>query len=248
MTRCWDNASIITIDVDWAPDFIISEIAEILIRNRTKATWFITHDSEAIRTLFDIPNLFEVGLHPNFMSNSTQGSTPKEVMRYLKNIAPDAVSVRMHALVQSTILLRTLTEEFGMRNDVSLLLPRAACLVPHRLYFAENSYLVRLPYFWEDDVEALHFASSYLLEDEFHHASGLKIYNFHPFHIVTNMSSPTSYELFKTYSSIPLCTPSDIEHLRNERCGTGTLFRDLIQHISGGYTIGDVAREWDKEG
>jgi len=241
------NVSIITLDVDWAPDFIIDEVAEILIRNHTKATWFVTHDSEATRALLDNPELFEVGLHPNFRENSTQGSTLKEVMECLKSIAPDAVSFRTHSLVQSTILLRKLTEECGMRNDVSLLLPRAACLVPHRLYFSENSYLVRLPHFWSDDTEALHFAS-YSLKDKFHHKLGLKIYNFHPFHIAINMSSPTSYELFKAYSSIPVCTPSDVERLRKERRGAGTFFKDLIQHISGGHTIGDVAREWDKKG
>lgn len=242
-----DTIPIITIDVDWVPDFIISEIADILIRNHAKATWFITHDSEATRKLSDYPKLFEVGLHPNFMENSTQGTTPKEVMTYLKKIVPDAVSVRTHALVQSTILLRMLASEFGIRNDVSLLLPRAPYIIPHRMYLSENSYLVRLPYFWQDDVEALHPTPSYSLEDKFHHIPGLKIYDFHPIHIVLNTHTLINYKNLKSNTDIPMCKSSDITKFKNKLCGSGTFFEELIRHMSGGYTIEDVAGTWNKD-
>ena len=241
------NTSIITIDVDWAPDFIIEEIAKTLIRNHTKATWFITHDSEATRALSDTPELFEVGVHPNFRKDSTQGSTPQKVMEYLKRIAPDAVSVRTHSLIQSSVLLRMLTRKFGILNDVSLLLPRTPHLVPHKIYFTKNLYLTRLPYFWQDDIEAFWPKPSYSLKDDFHHSDGLKIYNFHPVTIALNMSNFTTLEKFRSHGNIPTCTSSDIEKFRNKSQGSGTFFKELITNISGGNTIKDIAEKWEIE-
>lgn len=78
------NEYVITIDVDWAPDFIIAEVANYLIEKEVKATWFISHDNPEIRRLSDYPDLFEVGLHPNFNEGSTQGDSPRKVMTYLK--------------------------------------------------------------------------------------------------------------------------------------------------------------------
>ena len=60
----------LTIDVDWVPDFMIAALADCLVRRGMKATWFITHDSPAIRDVLG-ESLFEVGIHPNIAPNST---------------------------------------------------------------------------------------------------------------------------------------------------------------------------------
>ncbi|MCX6671896.1 MAG: hypothetical protein NTX92_08260, partial [Euryarchaeota archaeon] len=60
------NKNLICIDTDWASDSIIKDIADYLIMNKIKSTWFITHDSPAIRKLLAKPDIFEVGIHPNF--------------------------------------------------------------------------------------------------------------------------------------------------------------------------------------
>lgn len=39
---------LITIDVDWAPDFAIDPVANALLDAGVSATWFITHASPAI--------------------------------------------------------------------------------------------------------------------------------------------------------------------------------------------------------
>ena len=62
---------LLTFDTDWAPDYTIDYVSEKLEKAKIKSTWFITHDSPAIQRLVNNP-LFEVGIHPNFLSNSTQ--------------------------------------------------------------------------------------------------------------------------------------------------------------------------------
>ena len=127
------NDYVINIDVDWAPDWAIEEVANILIANNVKATWFITHDSQEIRNLF-IP-LFEIGLYPIFEEGSAQGKKSKEVMRYLKWIVPHAKSIRTHGLVQSSRLLQMMREEFDILHDASLFLPKIPNIIPQEIFF-----------------------------------------------------------------------------------------------------------------
>lgn len=241
-----DNYAI-TLDVEWTPDFIIKQVADILIENHTKATWFMTHDCEGTKYLLDHPDLFEVGLHPNFLEGSTHGSNTKEVMNGLQKIVPDAVSVRTHALVQSTLLLSQFCGEFGLQNDVSLFIPRASGLEPHRLFFEEGLYLTRLPYFWSDYFNYLQPTPSSSLEDEFHHTPGLKIYNFHPIHIALNTCDLANYRKLKSNVLLSQCTPSDIAKFRNNKTGCGDFFLELIKYISKGNMIKEISEKWSRE-
>ena len=63
---------LITLDIDWAPDFIIKKVDEILKEKGVKATWFVTHNSAYLNNLAKNKN-YELGIHPNFLPNTTQG-------------------------------------------------------------------------------------------------------------------------------------------------------------------------------
>lgn len=54
------NTPIITLDLDWSPDWLIRNIAVTLLAASVKATWFITHDSPAIQSLREHPEAFEI--------------------------------------------------------------------------------------------------------------------------------------------------------------------------------------------
>ena len=81
----------ITLDVDWAPDHAIDAVAGHLIERDVRATWFVTHASPAIDRLRDRPDLFELGIHPNFAPGSTQGETPDAVLDHCMAIVPEAL-------------------------------------------------------------------------------------------------------------------------------------------------------------
>ena len=42
------NKILLSFDTDWAPDFVIEKITNILIKKKIKSTWFITHSSPEI--------------------------------------------------------------------------------------------------------------------------------------------------------------------------------------------------------
>src|ERR1035441_3475149 len=81
----------ISMDVDWAPDFAIDFVAERLIASRVRATWFVTHRSPAIERLRQHRDLFELGIHPNFLPGSSHGDSPAAVLQHCMGLVQDAV-------------------------------------------------------------------------------------------------------------------------------------------------------------
>lgn len=169
-----------TIDVDWATEKELSATAETLIKNEVKSTWFLTHDSPQIQKILDV-DLFEFGIHPNFMPDSTQGKTISEVMLYLSQII-DSKIVRMHRLYQYSNLFKELGEDYGMLVDVSIFLPETPNIQPHIFRFPKSS-MIRIPYTWEDNLEKWNGYRNVSTTNNIFSTNGLKVFDFHPVHI-----------------------------------------------------------------
>ncbi|MDY6835351.1 MAG: hypothetical protein SVY53_11185 [Chloroflexota bacterium] len=235
-------------DIDWASDSVIDHVANILIKNGVKATWFATHDSAAVRELQSV-DIFDIGLHPNFAEGSTQGENVEEIMTFLTTAFPDSNMVRMHGLIQSSPLLAKLTIDFGIKVDLSLLLVNTPNIVPHKIYYGKGQKsLLRIPYFWEDDVESNKPRPCWSLKDPQYQCKGLKVFNFHTIHIVLNSIDNESYENLKKHRKIQDLTLSELDTYFHSGKGCGTLFGDLVQYISehkeGGLNVSDLVEEW----
>lgn len=232
----------LVLDIDWAPDWMIDEVARTLLRYKVKATWFATHGSPAIRKLSDHSSLFEVGLHPNFQSGSSHGSDPDEVLSHMLELFHEATSMRTHGLYQSTRLLEKAAVEYGVNVDVSLLLPGAWHLAPHVLPFERGSML-RLPCLWEDDIEMLQPRPRWSFDERFL-GPGLVILAFHPVHIVLNSQDLAGYRALKE------CNPS-FQGVSGGACpppgtgpGAGHLFDVACRALAGsGFTACELARD-----
>lgn len=224
----------ITFDVDWAPDFMINEVSKILINHNIKATWFVTHNSPAIEGLRHYPELFELGIHPNFYPGSTHGKTEEEVMAQIKSIVTDAISMRTHGLYQNTNLLMKAVKDFGIKIDLSILLPYTTNITPHYLKFRNYSEpLFRIPFFWEDDLELSASRPSWDFNNGKYHVPGIKIFNFHPVHIALNSCSLSAYESLKNAIPVSSVHPNDIKQFKNSNAGVATLFSQLVQTLAG---------------
>ena len=184
---------VITLDIDWAPDYAIDFAAGILIEAQVKATWFVTHNSPAIARLRKYPHLFELGIHPNFLSGTTHGVTESEILSHCMDLAPEARVVRTHGLFQSSNLLEKIIEETPISVDVSLFLPHAAALMPVVYYWPSGKQLVRLPYVWEDDFEMARPDGIWDLGSMIERSSGLVIMDFHPIHVFLNSKTLETY-------------------------------------------------------
>lgn len=224
------SALILTLDVDWAPDFVIDDVAQLLVDSGVKATWFVTHPSSAIDRLRSRPDLFELGIHPNFLEGSSQGETPAAVLRYCLDLVPGAQIMRTHGLVQSTPLL-DLAIDHGLKVDVSLYLPHARQARPME-YWRRNVRFIRVPYVWEDDFE-MERAAPVWSAAELAARSGLQVMDFHPIHVWLNGADMGPYEeLKRRCPRLSSVTCADAAPLRRNGIGPGAMFREAIALLS----------------
>jgi hypothetical protein len=235
-------SAIVTIDVDWAPDFMIRAVAKMLLEASVRSTWFVTHRSEAVHELREKPELFELGIHPNFLEGSSHGRTPEEVIKHCMDLVPEAVCMRTHALVQSTPLLESVVRLSPVRTDVSLFLPGVPAVGP-LVQHAVSASLLRVPYSWEDDDE---MARPRPCWDYTAHlvGSGPVIFDFHPVHVYLNSSSFEPYRLLKSRKpSFSELSPADAEPYVNSDAGAGTMFRALLRglHSQHSMRVNDLA-------
>lgn len=228
---------IITIDIDWSPDFIIKEIMNILIDNKVKTTWFATHKSAMVDNLIN-NDLFEIGIHPNCLMGSTQGNTEDEVLTNLKNLFPDAISMRTHSLYQTTPFLEKSSKIYGIKNDVSLYIPGNIDIIrPHKIMY-EKSSLLRIPYIWEDDMEIFKDNPMWHIDNK-KLPLGIRIFDFHPPRILSNFNNNNFKEIFSKNRN-----KWDLEFFETNRYkgdGTFTLFMELVEkNKNGGLKIKEI--------
>ena len=188
----WADRLFLTIDVDWAIDKILLETVDLLERARVAATFFITHDTPVLGKLRANPR-FEIAIHPNFnfllSGEAARAGGADRVLAELLAIAPGSRSVRSHSMTQSSRLLDDFRRH-ALTHDCNHFVPARAGieLKPYRHW----NGLIRVPYFWEDDV-ALAYGDA-LDTTRLRTASGLKVFDFHPIHIALNSASLESYE------------------------------------------------------
>lgn len=189
----WEGRFFLTLDVDWAPDFVITEVDELLRSLALRATWFVTHESEAIGALRSCER-YEIGVHPNFspgLMGAAAARPVSEVIAHARELAPSGVSFRNHSLVQSSPLLDKMFEA-GFNRECNLLLPYTPieALRPWRHY----NGMTRIPYCWDD---YLWLVDSCRPTSDLSDARGLRVINVHPIHLWLNSESLERYERVK---------------------------------------------------
>lgn len=234
---------IVTLDIDWAPDFVIDEVASELEAAGVRATWFVTHGSPAVDRLAQRGDLFELGVHPNFLPGSSHGGDVEAVLDHVQALVPAARSVRTHGLYQSAEYLAAIARRPQLSADVSLFLPGLGGLRPFRQWLAGSS-IVRIPYVWADDHELVRPVRPWSLE-QLNAVGGLKVLDFHPMHIYLNSAEPAAYRRLR--AACP-----DLTRLRPERAadyvnparGTRTFFEQVVERLAGtrSWFVGELAQ------
>lgn len=233
---------ILTLDIDWAPDCVIDQVAGFLTENKVRATWFVTHHSDAIERLREHPELFELGIHPNMLAGSSHGTSEDDVLAHMKEIVPNSVCMRTHGLYQTSNWLVKAAKS-GVLVDVSLFLPRAVNLTPHFTRWNGTS-LLRIPYFWEDDSEMFEENPIWRISDHRLNVGGLRVFDFHPIHIALNTSSYEKYETLKTIKPLTSWDAEFIKENESSDIGPKNFFLELVNHLKGkGRRIKDLLSE-----
>ncbi len=225
----------LTFDIDWAPDPVIEDTLGLLASAGVRATIFATHPTPALQDLD--PTQFEIGIHPNFNPLLLgQGGDYRIIVDQLLLAFPSARGARSHSLVQSSHILDHFVDA-GLQYDCNVLSPYQHGLRPHVLH----NGLVRIPYFWEDD---LHFTyrRPFALADLELDSNGPSVFDFHPIHIYLNTDSVETYAVAKPHTS-------DAAGLRRSRNSTNSGARDLLCELLGNFqeldlpthTLGELA-------
>jgi ubiquinone/menaquinone biosynthesis C-methylase UbiE len=222
------DAPILTFDVDWAPDYMIDFAAEVLLEAKVRSTWFVTHQSPAVDRLRRHPELFELGIHPNFLPGSSHGETPRQVLETCLAMVPEAQSLRTHSLVQSTPLLCEVMQSTGLSIDATLFLPGQTHVEPFRFEWDGHS-LLRIPFHWEDDHEMSSASPRWKL------AAGRstgEVFNFHPIHVYLNSADMDAYGSLKArFPRVSAIDQASADAVVNHGPGTRTLFAEVVERI-----------------
>ena len=166
-----------TADIDWASEAAIQSMLQLFESYDIPLTPFITHDSPALQSRYATPELkAQVGLHPNFLPNSSHGKDVSEVIDHVQRLWPEARGFRSYSFYDSSYVTAEMRRR-GLSYDSNVCL----WLQPDCVPLAHGSGLIRFPVFWEDDV---HFGRNYpfdfrLLRDHLDRP-GLKVINVHP--------------------------------------------------------------------
>ena len=247
-STCMDIVAL-TIDIDWAPDFMIDFAAEALVEEGVRATWFVTHPSPAVDRLRQHPELFELGIHPNFLPRSTHGKRWEDVLVHCMDLVPDATSMRTHGLFQATALLDMVITQTPITTDLTIFLPYTASIRPVDYHWNDRT-LLRLPYYWEDDFEMMQPNPSWSLTPERALGGGLKIFNFHPVHIFLNSPDMKPYRMYQRdfMNSGKELKATDAEGYVFDGTGSRTMFREVVDALAvdmrSSMRVSDIRRRW----
>jgi len=168
---------ILTIDADWSPPEIINPVLEKLDNLGIRSTVFCT-DYKPLKGNEPWP-LVEYAIHPNFMKDSTQGSSHVEILDNLKAMLPESVGVRTHRLFWYTDL-GNLFENYDLKYDSSIFMPLVQNIQPFQI---SNGNLIRFPIFWTEQLAMRDNLSDNPNEIPNIKTPGLKVFLFHPIYI-----------------------------------------------------------------
>ena len=197
----WFNKKIISIDIDWAPDFVLLDTIKLLENSKKKVCFFITHDTPLLKRISSNPN-FEMGLHPNFDHVIKRGSkvTPLDILNSLSFVGPKITVLRSHGMTTSGRWL-SLFQKFGITHLSNYFMFGVERIRPfHQLndiieapvYFADDGYL----YNQSNKIDCIRLLKNLNLL-----TGGLKVFNFHPIHIYLNAKNLENYNLAKNHFS-----------------------------------------------
>lgn len=222
---------VMTFDQDWAPDWAVEACVSMCLDANVPFTFFATNESPILRAI-KAESSSELGVHPNFLPNSSHGTGTKEVLSAMAALVPEARSMRTHSLVQSSRIFAEVVNYTEIVNDVSLLIPFGSDLRASTTHYGTRS-LIRLPYSWEDDEAMFRERWDWRLSSWPGDSAGYHTFDFHPIHVALNSANMTNYEALKEHlRGRPLfeAKPDEVLKFRYEGKGTATYFAELLQH------------------
>ena len=153
----WQDKIFLTFDLDWCGDEVLSYALDLIEKYNVRCTFFITHETILLERMKKNKNI-ELGIHPNFNpllgGDFRYGDTIEKVIKYYKDILPEAESVRSHSLTQNSTYLKIICEH-GFRFECNNYIPINSTIIVYP-YLNWDKKLIRVPHYWEDDLHLIY--------------------------------------------------------------------------------------------
>jgi len=216
----------LTSDVDWASDYAISDFVSLVVNYGIKPTLFATNKSSILEE-FRTSGTIDVGIHPNFLTDSTHGDDYLSVIERVFKDFPYARTFRSHCYFDNSFVTREMVNR-GVKYDSNICLYLQASIVP----LWHQSGIIRFPVFWEDASHSDNTNGDWNLHRylEYFLSPGLKILSFHPFFIAANIPNKRYYVDVKGH--ISTISADTIDHIRYKGEGVRTFFIELMKILS----------------
>jgi hypothetical protein len=224
------RALAITFDVDWAPDWATQDCLDLCAKANVPATVFVTHKSPILAEMKE-SRLLEIGIHPNFFPNSSQGQSIGEVLAFCLEMAPNAKSMRSHSLLQSTRHFDAVAERYPqIVLDASIFAPHQTNVSLIETEFgADRRIISRLSTNWSDDYAASSPCWSWNCQPNF--PEGVTILAFHPVQVALNTDRLERYDALKRSlgeRSLDQATREDVAKFKNDGQGSRKFLERLF--------------------
>jgi len=233
---------ILTVDTDWAPKECVLDLLDLLSGSNVKATFFCTSELDA-ETLAG----HDTGVHPNFQGPSQdEQAVSREISNCLTRF-PAAQGLRSHALLTSTRHCLILRDRFpDIRYTSNYYMPDVPGLQP----FISQAEIPEFPIYWMDHLHLERYGridTQQILKET--KKPGLKVFDFHPYHIYINSSDLEHAALGRGYYH----NASELIRFRKEGPGVRTFFQSLLNAVDHyslpTITCGELAgSDWRRNG
>lgn len=191
MKNTWDGKGVLTFDIDWAKDEEIRFVLAFVKAKQVKCCFFVTHDTPVLQELIECEYV-ELGLHPNFNPLILAQSilkTPDQIITELRSKATNACVLRSHSMTTSGRYLE-LYKKAGIHYLSNYLMYGVDNIIP----FYQINGLIEIPVYFADDGYAFLNDNAFIPNLKVENIvcrkfAGIRVYNFHPVHLVNNTTS-----------------------------------------------------------
>jgi len=215
---------VLTCDVDWAPDFAIQTVLDLVRAHGFRMTVFATHRSTLLEALTDDPDI-EVGLHPDFTRPHTSDWFDSKLLR-LKEAYPHSLGMRSHRNFFGQNI-GDLAHQADLIYDASTFLWNEPFCQAHRDY----NGIVRFSYMWEDGIH-LDMGLPWQVNAINLETPGLKILNVHP--ILLYLNSPDENHrrsVTRRYSDLASAPQAEVNSFVSSARGIRDFYTDLLAYL-----------------
>lgn len=218
----------ISLDIDWASDFVIEDCLNFFSSHDIYPTIFITHQSPLIDEIIK-SDKHEIGLHPNFekllVGDTSNGENRSEVLNKLLTIYKEPKAIRSHSLTSSS-RIKKLFVDSGIKIESNILMHG---IEDTPLPWKDCFGILQVPITWEDDIFFTYDVPENISRD----CIRPDIFNaitFHPIHIYLNTPDADTYDGSRPYQN----NQSQLSKFKSNAYGVRDKAKEAIEAIYNG--------------